>query len=205
MLQHKVALTAIRDEFNAVLHAGKLFQQWAVDSYVQLEAQQRKLKAEQYRGLASIGNYTEDQWGTEFYIGATEEVTATTTGEACKHAHPADYNVQLMLHKFRVNENAIVYSLAEVEVRQGGSLEAPEPDRLGNNPDEVAFTFKGRHYYLVRNEEYSFAYEMCSIRLSIAIVTRDHIIAMVCEELDAPYCLLLRRTNKSLSRLTGYI
>ena len=36
MLQHKISKTAIRDgESNPLLHGGKLFQQWIVDSYLQ--------------------------------------------------------------------------------------------------------------------------------------------------------------------------
>ena len=39
MLQHKVSQIAVRDEeFNPILHGGKLFQQWAVDSHLQVEA-----------------------------------------------------------------------------------------------------------------------------------------------------------------------
>ena len=38
MLQYKVAQTAVRQHFNPILHGGKLFQQWAVDSYLQVEA-----------------------------------------------------------------------------------------------------------------------------------------------------------------------
>nr|XP_029713639.1 uncharacterized protein LOC115257822 [Aedes albopictus] len=60
MLQYKVAQTAIRTaEFNPVMSAGKLTQQWLVDSYLQVEANnlnyirlnQRRLRAEQYQGL----------------------------------------------------------------------------------------------------------------------------------------------------------
>ncbi|CAI9740520.1 Hypothetical predicted protein [Octopus vulgaris] len=72
MLQHKISLTAVRDnEFNPLLHGGKLFQQWVVDSYLQVEAynlnfirtQQNHLKVEQHQGFAdhltNAGN-TED-------------------------------------------------------------------------------------------------------------------------------------------------
>jgi Helitron helicase-like domain at N-terminus len=59
MLQHKVSQTAIRPNFNPIISAGKLFQQWAVDSYVQVEANnlnfirnnQSQLRTENYRGL----------------------------------------------------------------------------------------------------------------------------------------------------------
>lgn len=60
MLQWKVAQIAVRvNRFNAILHGGKLLQQWAVDSYLQMEAnnlnfirnQQGHLRVEQYRGL----------------------------------------------------------------------------------------------------------------------------------------------------------
>lgn len=37
MLQYKVAQTAIRDDFNPILSAGKLTQQWIVDSYLQVK------------------------------------------------------------------------------------------------------------------------------------------------------------------------
>lgn len=60
MLQYKVALTAIRDEFNPIISAGKLSQQWIVDSYLQVEANnlnyikthQEQLRTELYQGLA---------------------------------------------------------------------------------------------------------------------------------------------------------
>ncbi|XP_029651252.1 uncharacterized protein LOC115224483 [Octopus sinensis] len=61
MLQHKISLTAVRDnEFNPLLNGGKLFQQWVVDSYLQVEAynlnfirtQQNHLKVEQHQGFA---------------------------------------------------------------------------------------------------------------------------------------------------------
>ncbi|XP_063781333.1 LOW QUALITY PROTEIN: uncharacterized protein LOC134929683 [Pseudophryne corroboree] len=60
MLQYKAALTAIRDEFSPIMYAGKLTQQWLVDSYLQVEANrlnyirhnQKRLRAEQYQGLA---------------------------------------------------------------------------------------------------------------------------------------------------------
>jgi Helitron helicase-like domain at N-terminus len=60
MLQFKTAQTAIRDSFNPIISAGKLFQQWCVDSYLQVEAnnlnfvryQQSKLRSELYQGLA---------------------------------------------------------------------------------------------------------------------------------------------------------
>ena len=38
MLQYKSYLTAVRDYFNPVMRAGKLTQQWIVDSYLQVEA-----------------------------------------------------------------------------------------------------------------------------------------------------------------------
>lgn len=37
MQQYKVAQTAIRDDFNPILNAGKLTQQWMVDSYLQVK------------------------------------------------------------------------------------------------------------------------------------------------------------------------
>ena len=65
LLQWKVAQIAIRvNRFNPILHGGKLFQQWAVDSHLQVEAnnlnfirnQQSRLRVEQYRGLMDYLN-----------------------------------------------------------------------------------------------------------------------------------------------------
>jgi hypothetical protein len=60
MLQFKAAQTSSRTDFNAVMSGGKLTQQWLVDSYLQVEANnlnyirqnQQHLRAEQYQGLA---------------------------------------------------------------------------------------------------------------------------------------------------------
>lgn len=60
MLQFKAAQTSIRTDFNAIMSGGKLTQQWLVDSYLQVEANnlnyirqnQQHLRAEQYQGLA---------------------------------------------------------------------------------------------------------------------------------------------------------
>lgn len=69
MLQYKVAQTAIRDRFNPIISAGKLTQQWIVDSYLQVEAnnlnfvrcKQNKLRAELYQGLADhVANAAEN-------------------------------------------------------------------------------------------------------------------------------------------------
>ncbi|GBM99906.1 hypothetical protein AVEN_169219-1 [Araneus ventricosus] len=38
ILQYNLALTAVRDEFNPIISAGKLTQQWLVDSHLQVEA-----------------------------------------------------------------------------------------------------------------------------------------------------------------------
>ncbi|GBN02215.1 hypothetical protein AVEN_15143-1 [Araneus ventricosus] len=38
MLQYKSALTAVRDDFNPIISAGKLTQQWIVEWYLQVEA-----------------------------------------------------------------------------------------------------------------------------------------------------------------------
>ena len=60
ILQHKVSQIAVRDEeFNPILHGGKLFQQWAVDSHLQVEANnlnfvkmnQNRLREENYTNL----------------------------------------------------------------------------------------------------------------------------------------------------------
>lgn len=60
MLQFKVSQTAIRqNEFNPVLHGGKLTQQWIIDSYLQVEAnnlnfirkKQKQLRTEEYSDL----------------------------------------------------------------------------------------------------------------------------------------------------------
>ncbi|GBN34656.1 hypothetical protein AVEN_239487-1 [Araneus ventricosus] len=60
MLQYKSALTAVIDDFNPIISAGKLTQQWIVDSYLQVEANnlnfirthQQQLRTELYQGLA---------------------------------------------------------------------------------------------------------------------------------------------------------
>ncbi|GBM90786.1 hypothetical protein AVEN_229462-1 [Araneus ventricosus] len=60
MLQYKSALTAVRDDFNPIISAGKLTQQWIVDLYLQVEANslnfirihQQQLRTELYKGLA---------------------------------------------------------------------------------------------------------------------------------------------------------
>jgi hypothetical protein len=60
MLQYKAALLAIRGDFNPILSGGKLTQQYIVDSYLQVEAnnlnfirtRQNKLRTELYQGLA---------------------------------------------------------------------------------------------------------------------------------------------------------
>ena len=59
MLQYKIALLAIREDFNPIISAGKLSQQWIVDSYLQVEANnlnyikthQMQLRRELYQGL----------------------------------------------------------------------------------------------------------------------------------------------------------
>ena len=71
MLQYKVEQTAVRrGVFNPILNAGKLFQQWAVDSYLQVEANnlnyikyhQLALKVEQYKGLQDhLSNLAESE------------------------------------------------------------------------------------------------------------------------------------------------
>ena len=70
MLQFKAAMTAIRDDFNPIMSAGKLTQQWLVDSYLQVEANnlnyirqnQKRLRAEQYQGLADhVANMAENR------------------------------------------------------------------------------------------------------------------------------------------------
>ncbi|GBM60844.1 hypothetical protein AVEN_179000-1 [Araneus ventricosus] len=60
MLPYKSALTAVRDDFNPIISAGKLTDQWIVDSYLQVEANdlnfirthQQQLRTELYQGLA---------------------------------------------------------------------------------------------------------------------------------------------------------
>ena len=65
MLQYKVAQISIQsNKFNPILSGGKLFQQWVVDSYLQVEANnlnyiktnQKKLRVEQYKGLIDYLN-----------------------------------------------------------------------------------------------------------------------------------------------------
>ena len=72
MLQFKIAQLAIRKNvFNQHLYAGKLLQQWIVDSYLQVEANnlnyirmnQKKLRIEKYKGLVDFLN-TDDNLET---------------------------------------------------------------------------------------------------------------------------------------------
>ncbi|GBM30630.1 hypothetical protein AVEN_18321-1 [Araneus ventricosus] len=59
MLQYKSALTAVVDDFNPIISAGKLTQQWIVNLYLQVEANnlnfirthQQHLRTELYQGL----------------------------------------------------------------------------------------------------------------------------------------------------------
>ncbi|GBO01596.1 hypothetical protein AVEN_227014-1 [Araneus ventricosus] len=60
ILQYKSALSAVIDDFNPIISAGKLTQQWTVGSYLQVEANnpnfirthQQQLRTELYQGLA---------------------------------------------------------------------------------------------------------------------------------------------------------
>ncbi|GBM01434.1 hypothetical protein AVEN_236248-1 [Araneus ventricosus] len=60
MLQYKSALEAVIDDFNPIISAGKLTQQWIVGSYLQVEennlnsirTHQQQLRTELYQGLA---------------------------------------------------------------------------------------------------------------------------------------------------------
>lgn len=65
MLQYKIAQVAIReDAFNPILYAGKIFQQWIIDSYLQVEANnlnfiklnQNKLRVDYYKGMMDYVN-----------------------------------------------------------------------------------------------------------------------------------------------------
>ena len=69
MLQFKAAQTAIRDNCNPIMSAGNLTQQWLVDSYLQVEANnlnyirhhQQQLRVEQHQGLADhVANLAEN-------------------------------------------------------------------------------------------------------------------------------------------------
>ena len=94
MLEYKSALAAIRDNFSPVLHAGKLTQQWLVDSYLQIEAnnlnyvkfQQKKLRAELYNGLADFinaGNEAGVQAGVPVILPSSFEGSPRNTRERC--------------------------------------------------------------------------------------------------------------------------
>lgn len=71
MQQFKSALIAVREEFSPIMSAGKLTQQWLVDSYLQVEAHnldyirfnQSRLRSELYQGLADYVNTTAAQAG----------------------------------------------------------------------------------------------------------------------------------------------
>lgn len=84
MLQYKIVQTSIRtNEFNPLLNGGKLFQQWSVDSYLQVGAnnlnfirtQQSKLRVEKYNGLmdhlAAVANNNRAQIGRTVILPST--------------------------------------------------------------------------------------------------------------------------------------
>ena len=60
MLPYKVSQTTVRETYNLLLHGRKLYQQWVVDSYLQVETnnlnfikyQQKFLNVGQYQGLS---------------------------------------------------------------------------------------------------------------------------------------------------------
>ncbi|XP_021953572.1 uncharacterized protein LOC110850450 [Folsomia candida] len=98
MLQYKAALTAIRGEFNPIMSAGKLTQQWLVDSYLQVEAnnlnfarfQQNKLRAELYQGLvdhiANLANNANVPAGVATILPSSFEGSPRNMAERCKDA-----------------------------------------------------------------------------------------------------------------------
>ncbi|XP_063794712.1 LOW QUALITY PROTEIN: uncharacterized protein LOC134949961 [Pseudophryne corroboree] len=95
MLQYKAALTAIRDEFSPIMSAGKLTQQWLVDSYLQVEANrlncirhnQKRLRAEQYQGLAdhlaNIADYNNIPPGVPIILPSSFEGSPRHMRERC--------------------------------------------------------------------------------------------------------------------------
>ena len=81
-------MTSIRDgEFNPLLHGEKLFQQWCVDSHLQVEAnnlnfirsQQKKLKVEQYRNLTV---HLQNQTDGDTQVGSTVILPSSFQGSA---------------------------------------------------------------------------------------------------------------------------
>lgn len=95
MLQYKVALTAIRDIYSPILAAGKLSQQWIVDSYLQVEANnlnyvrqnQKRLRVEQYKGLAdymsNIAQNANVQAGVAIILPSSFEGSPRNMRERC--------------------------------------------------------------------------------------------------------------------------
>lgn len=98
MLQYKTALTAIREDFNPIISAGRLTQQFIVDSYLQVEANnlnyirthQQKLRAELYQGLADhIENRGQDghaRAGIPVILPSTFEGSPRNMRERCADA-----------------------------------------------------------------------------------------------------------------------
>lgn len=98
VLQYKSALTAIRANFNPLMSAGKLTQQWLVDSYLQVEAndlnfartKQKQLRAELYQGLAdhveNLARNANVAAGVPVILPSSFEGSARNMRERCKDA-----------------------------------------------------------------------------------------------------------------------
>ncbi|GBL92128.1 hypothetical protein AVEN_91480-1 [Araneus ventricosus] len=95
MLEHKSALTAVRDDFNPIITAGKLTHQWIVDSYLQVGANnlnfirthQQQLRTELYQGLAdhleNVGQNAVVKAGIPVILPSSFEGSPQNTRERC--------------------------------------------------------------------------------------------------------------------------
>jgi hypothetical protein len=119
MLQFKAAQTAIRDDFNPIMSAGKLTQQWLVDSYLQVEANnlnfirlnQQVLRAECYQGLADhVANLAQNAnivAGVAVILPSSFEGSPRNMRERCNDAMSifAKFSAPDLFITFTVNHN----------------------------------------------------------------------------------------------------
>lgn len=98
LLQYKAAQTAIRSVFNPIMSSGKLTQQWVVDSYLQVEANnlnfirqnQQALRSENYQGLAdhveNLAQQANLPAGVSVVLPSTFEGSPRNMRERCNDA-----------------------------------------------------------------------------------------------------------------------
>ena len=111
MLPSKVSQTAVTETYSSLLYGGKLFQQWVVDSYLQVEAnylnfikyQQKSLNVEQYQGLsdylATVATDTGSHVGRTTILPLSFQGSARIMRERYHDAMPLSYGLVPHLSK----------------------------------------------------------------------------------------------------------